>query len=175
MQPESRIVFLNWTPLSEDEGRHGPKASRRRGSFSTCNCEGCHKVHKHQLVAITNTTVVSPSPITTSLTIYITTTPPSQRGTRAHHLSVVGKRNSSVLVPVHLLHCDVHLEYYTNRSLGNPPDLRHSHIASRPKSPNHHIIKSLMPLACSIIPSSSMTMMMLAMTIQTMMITSPGL
>ena len=168
MQPESRIVFLNWTPLSEDEGRHGPKASRRRGSFSTCNCEGCHKVHKHQLVAITNTTVVSPSPITTSLTIYITTPPPSQQGIRTHHLSVVGKRNSTVLVPVHLLHCDVHLEYYTNRSLGNPPELR-------PKHPNHHIIKSLMLSSCSIIPSSSMTMMTLAMTLQIMMITSPSL
>ena len=101
--------------------------------------------------------------------------PSSQRGTRTHHLSVVGKRNSSVLVPVHLLHCDVHLEYYTNRSLGNPPELRHSHIVTRPKHPNHHIIKSLMLSSCSIIPSSSMTMMILAMTIQIMMITSPGL
>ena len=33
--PESSIVFLNCIPFSDDEGRHGPKASNRRGSFST--------------------------------------------------------------------------------------------------------------------------------------------
>ena len=30
------MVFLNRTPFSEDEGRQGPKASSRRGSFCTC-------------------------------------------------------------------------------------------------------------------------------------------
>ena len=34
-EPESRIIFLKCFPLSEEDGRQGPKASRRRGSLST--------------------------------------------------------------------------------------------------------------------------------------------
>ena len=51
LSPESRMVFLNWIPLSEEEGRHGPKASSRSGSFFTWNGDhwSHHKLHNCQL------------------------------------------------------------------------------------------------------------------------------